>query len=101
MLTITVETPFEGKPLKITWEDRKVRVKGSKEALLYWADLKMEGMIGLYGHIVDFNNTYFTDLVVALQNRVPKDQLSYGPGAKEMLAKEKKESKPFPKGAVS
>lgn len=101
MLTITVRTPFEGKPLKVNWDSGKVRVKGSREALLHWSDLLSEGMYGLYGHMVNFDNTLVTDLVVALQNRVPKGDLSFGPGVREALIKEKRESKPFPKGSVS
>lgn len=101
MATITVKTPFQASPLKVIWEDRKVRIRGNKNALLYWSDIKSRGMNGMYGHIVDFQDTPISDIVVALQNRVPADDISLDQAAKDAMAKEAKESKPFPKGAVS
>lgn len=101
MATITVRTPFGGTGLKIIWENSKVKVRGTREELMYWESLKSEGMYGMYGHIVDFRNTPISDVIVALQNRVPNNRIKLDQSAMEVRDKETREAKPFPKGAVS
>lgn len=99
--TITVKTPFGGTGLKFIWEDGKVKVRGTRDQLMFWDSLNSQGMYGMYGHIVNFQNTPITDVVIALQNRVPSKDISLNSEAKEQRDKEDKEAKPFPKGAVS
>lgn len=101
MATITIKTPFEGQTIKVIWENGKVRVRGSKNALLFWSDMKSRGMYGKYGHTVDFQDTLLTDVVIALQNRASAANISWDKEAQEIMDKEAKEEKPFPKGAVS
>lgn len=101
MASITVRVPFEEKPLKVIWENRKVKVKGTKFALLYWNNLLLNGMLGMFGHIVDFQNTELSDVVAALQNRVPHGDISLDDDARKIIQKEGEEREPFPEGTVS
>ena len=99
--TITVKTPFGGTGLKFIWEEGKVKVRGTRDQLMFWDNLNSQGMYGMYGHIVNFQNTPITDVVIALQNRVPAKDISLNVEAKAQRDKEDQEAKPFPKGAVS
>lgn len=101
MATITIKTPFKGRGIKVIWEGGKVRVRGTSDELLYWSNLKSDGMYGMYGHTINFQNTPISDLIVALQNRVPDSDLILDDEAKETRKMEGKAAKPFPKGAVS
>lgn len=102
MAQITLKTPFD-EDVTLNWNDRKVRVKGSKDALMYWASLKSRGLYGKYGHIVDLNDCYFVDLAVAVSNRVPRDDYSIDGEGNKQLAREAKEEEenPIPEGAVT
>lgn len=101
MATITIKTPFKGNGIKVIWEDRKVKVRGTHDELLYWNNLKSDGMYGMYGHIVNFNNTPISDVIIAIQNRVPDSSITLDKETKAIRDREAKEAKPFPKGAVS
>lgn len=99
--TITVRTPFGGTGLKFIWENKKVKVRGTQDELMYWSSLNSLGMYGMYGHIVNFQNTPITDVVIALQNRVPTSKISLNKEAQAVREEEERMAKPFPKGAVS
>lgn len=101
MAKVTLKTPFED--VTLNWSDRKVRVKGGKDALMYWASLKNRGLYGKYGHIVDLDNCFFVDLVVSIGNRVPSGDYTVDKDGEKQLAKEAREEKenPIPEGAVT
>lgn len=101
MATINVRVPFEEKPLKVIWENRKVKVKGSKFALLYWKSLLSAGMHGMFGHSVDFQNTELSDVLVALQNRVRNEDIILDDDVLKIIEREAEEREPFPEGVVS
>lgn len=99
--TITVKTPFGGSGLKFIWENKKVRVRGTQDELMYWSSINSQGMYGMYGHTVNFQNTPITDVIVALQARVPASKISLNKEALAVKEIEDSKAKPFPKGAVS
>lgn len=102
MIAITVKTPFD-KDLVLIWEDRKVKAKGSKEALMYWRTLKDKGLYGMYGHGLSLENCFFRDLVVAISTAVGPKEFTLSPQAKKQVDKEAEYERknPIPKGAMT
>ena len=103
MPTITVKTPFDGEPLTFTWQDRRMSVSGSRNALLIWNSIRSQGLYGKYGHGLDPENCFFTDVVIALANRVGPDDYSLNEEAEAQLQREADHERrhPIPKGAVT
>jgi hypothetical protein len=101
MATIEIKVPFEDQPLKVIWGNREVKIKGSKSATLYWKSLTLRGMFGVFGHRVDLKDTELSDVVVALQNLLPPEDISIDREAKTIVERERKQRKPLPDGARS
>lgn len=102
MAKIKIKTPFK-KDVVLVWKNRKVEVKGEEDALLYWEFLSSKGLYGKYGHIVDLEDCFFTDLVSAVANRVEPKNYSLDKEAKEQVELEVEEERrnPLPKGAMT
>ncbi len=102
MISIIVKTPFDAN-LVFIWEDRKVKVKGDKNAMLYWDMLKREGLYGMYGHSLDLKNCFFRDLSVAISTRVSPNDITLSPEAKKQIDKEAEYERknPIPEGATT
>lgn len=101
MATLELKVPFEEKPLKVIWGDRKVRIKGSKGAVLYWKSLTFRGMFGGFGHRVNLKDCELSDVVIALKNLLPSEDIYLDDQAKMIIEKERDERVPFPEGARS
>ncbi len=101
MATITVKTPFKNDPIKAIWEDGKVTITGSPNALIFWDNMKYKGMYGKYGHTINLKNTLLSDLVIAFQNLFPPKDVSLDREAEVIRSEEHRREKPIPKGAVS
>lgn len=101
MVKVVLKTPYEEKPLVLTWNDRKVTVAGSKEALAYWRYLESKGLYGIYGHILDMENSNFLDLLSALYNRVSRKDVVLNAEARGQRAKEQKDIKPVPENVTT
>lgn len=103
MPTITVQTPFAGEPLIVTWHDRQMNVSGSVNALMIWDHIKSQGLYGKYGHTLDPENCFFVDVVIAIANRVGPDEYSLNEEAEAQLQREADHERrhPIPKGAVT
>lgn len=101
MATLEIKVPFEDQPLRVVWGDRGIKVEGSKEAALYWKSLTLKGMFGVFGHRVNLKDTELSDVVVALQNLLPSEDIYLSKEAKEILKKERESREPFPEGAMS
>lgn len=101
MATVELKVPFEERPLKVIWNDRRVRIKGSKGAILYWKSLIFRGMFGGFGHRVNLKDSELSDIVVALQNLLPSEDIYLDAQAKKIIEKERDERMPFPEGARS
>jgi hypothetical protein len=102
MISIIVKTPFDAN-LVFIWEDRKVKVKGDKNAMLYWDILKRGGLYGVYGHTLDMKNCFFRDLLVAISTKVKSENVTLSPEAKKQVDKEVEHERknPLPKGAMT
>jgi hypothetical protein len=102
MISIIVKTPLDANLIFI-WEDRKVKIKGNKNAMLYWDILKRGGLFGVYGHTLDLENCFFRDLLVAISTKVKSENVVLSPGAKKQVDKEVEHERknPLPKGAMT
>lgn len=97
-----MKTPFK-KHLSLVWDDRKLETSGDKEVLQYWGFLSAQGLYGKYGHILDPEDCFLTDVVSALTSKVGWDKLKFNVDAKVQLAKEEgvEEGSPLPEGAMT
>lgn len=102
MIKVNVKTPFK-KDLTLVWKGREVETSGDKEVLQYWGFLQSQGLYGKYGHILDIEDCYLSDVVSALTAKVGWQNLKFNVEAKVQLAKEEgiEEGSPIPEGAMT
>lgn len=103
MPTVRVQVPLLPEGLILQWNDKKVALpQKSNEAKLEWRYLKSLGLHGKYGHLLDPENCWFTDLVIAIAVRVGKGGYSVNAEGEEQLTLEESYEKknPLPFGAT-
>lgn len=103
MPTIRVQVPLLPEGLLLQWSNNKVFLpQKSKEAKLEWRYLTSQGLHGKYGHHIDPENCWFTDLVIAIAVRVGEGNYEVNSeGEKQLLMEENYEKQnPLPFGAT-
>lgn len=101
MATITVQTPFENEPFVLVWDNRKVSVKGTESSLMYWNYLKLQGLNGVFGHIVNLQDCFLTDLISALYSRTSKRNVYLDEETKKIVKSEAKLIRSIPEGVCT
>jgi hypothetical protein len=103
MPTIRVSSPVLDGGLVLDWKDKKVfPVQKSPEARAEWDYLQSRGLHGKYGHYLDPEDCWFTDLVIAIAVRVGRGNYVIDTAGDQQLKLEQEieNRNPLPEGAV-